>query len=640
MSQDQRRLAAIMFTDMVGYTALGQRNEALSLALVDEQRKLIRPLLTRHNGREVKTIGDAFLVEFPSAVDAVRCAYDIQRAAREFGLSVSPESRIRLRVGVHLGEVVESQGDISGDAVNVASRIEPLAEEGGVCVTRPVYEQVRGKVDLPLVSIGARTLKNVAEPMEVFRMSMPWDQGPAAQAPVVLNPRRIAVLPFVSLSPDPNDEYFADGLTEELITKVSFVKGLEVIARTSAMNYKRKEKNVSEIGKELKVGTLLEGSVRKAGNRIRVTAQLIDANNEAHLWAESYDKNLDDVFEVQSSVAENVASALQLKLVGAGAKEEQKVDPQAYTMYLQAVQLTNTGGEHSLRRARALLESAIAIDPGFARAYAALARVLWYLGSSSPDYAAMMEKARAAGTKALELAPGSDDAHVAMAYVHSAYDQFEAVSEDLREAVRINPNNALAFEMLGSNHLTFGRYEEGVTALRKSVSLDPLSIYCLGKLASGLRISGKVDEAIVIFDKMRREHPDAAAGYVGGAVCLVQKGDYEGALTFIEKASEVGPGESMLDAYRGWILALQGKRAEAEAVLASFPATKLNQRRNASILIYFALGDLDAAGDVLLEQAKEHAWYPYIWSDPLFRGGLKTPKGAEFCRMVGLPPPE
>jgi len=175
LTEGERKLAAIMFTDMVGYTALGQRNESLSLALVEEQRKLIRPILSRHNGREVKTIGDAFLVEFPNAVDAVRCAYDIQRAIREFNLSLGSEKRIHLRVGVHVGEVVEAQGDISGDAVNVASRIEPLAEDGGVCVTRQAYEFVRNKVDIPLSSIGPRSLKNVAEPMEVYKMAMPWE---------------------------------------------------------------------------------------------------------------------------------------------------------------------------------------------------------------------------------------------------------------------------------------------------------------------------------------------------------------------------------------------------------------------------------------------------------------------------------
>ena len=273
-----------MFTDMVGYTALGQKNESLSLALVEEQRKVIRPILTRHNGREVKTIGDAFMVEFPNAVDAVRCAYDIQRAIREFNLSVAVDKRIHLRVGLHVGEVVESQGDISGDAVNIASRIEPLAQDGGVCVTHQVYELVKTKVDITLSSLGPMWLKNVAAPVEVFKMDMPWETEGTRAIPR-LDTKRVAVLPFASMSPDPNDEYFADGLTEELIDRLCQVKELGVIARTSVMNYKGQKKNASEIGKELKAGGLVEGSIRKAGNKIRVTAQLIDANTEEHLWS-------------------------------------------------------------------------------------------------------------------------------------------------------------------------------------------------------------------------------------------------------------------------------------------------------------------------------------------------------------------
>src|SRR5215831_11678663 len=198
-----------MYTDMVGYTALGQKNESLSLALVDEQRKLVRPILSKHNGREVKTMGDAFLVEFPSSLDAVRCAYDIQRAARELNISLPEDRRVHLRVGIHLGDVVESSGDISGDAVNVASRIQPLAEDGGVCLTRQVYDQVRNKFDLQLSSLGSRQLKNVAVPAEVFKMVMPWTGKESMSAE--LNRKRIAVLPFSNMSADPNDAYFTDG---------------------------------------------------------------------------------------------------------------------------------------------------------------------------------------------------------------------------------------------------------------------------------------------------------------------------------------------------------------------------------------------------------------------------------------------
>ena len=364
-----------MFTDMVGYTALGQRNESLSLALVEEQRKLIRPILTRHNGREIKTIGDAFLVEFLSALDAVRCAYDIQRAVREFNISLPEERRVHLRVGVHLGDVVESGGDISGDAVNVASRIEPLAEDGGVCVTRQVYDHVQNKFELKLASLGVKPLKNVSIPIEVYKMVMPWEQAGVSSRPES-SANRVAVLPFANMSPDPADEYFADGMTEELIDRLAQLKSLKVIARTSVMSYKKKEKKISEIAKELSVGSLVEGSVRKAGNRVRVTVQLINAGTEEHLWSSHYDKTLDDIFAVQSEIAEKVAGELKIQLLESekqtlGKKPTENTE--AYTCFLRGKELSREGTETSLKQAIGLFEKATELDSNFARAYVGMA---------------------------------------------------------------------------------------------------------------------------------------------------------------------------------------------------------------------------------------------------------------------------
>jgi adenylate cyclase len=302
-----------MFTDMVGYTVLGQRNESLSLALVEEQRNLVRPILSQRGGREVKTMGDAFLVEFSNTLDAVRCAYDIQRAAREFNISRPPERTVHLRIGIHLGDVVESQGDILGDAVNVASRIESLAGDGGVRLTRQVYDQVQNKFELPLKSLGVTSLKNLNVPLEVFKMTMPWEEGGLSSTQV--DRKRIAVLPLANISPDPTDAYFADGMTEELISTMSRISGLKVIARTSVAGYKGSPKKISEIGKELEVGTVLEGSVRKVGDRLRISVQLIDSQTSEHLWAENYDRQLKDVFAIQSDISKTVAEALTVQLL-------------------------------------------------------------------------------------------------------------------------------------------------------------------------------------------------------------------------------------------------------------------------------------------------------------------------------------
>jgi TolB-like protein/Flp pilus assembly protein TadD len=626
-----------MYTDMVGYTALGQRNESLSLALVEEQRKLIRPILARHNGREIKTIGDAFLVEFPNALDAVRCAYDIQRATREFNISLPMESRIHLRVGLHLGDVVESGGDISGDAVNVASRIEPLAEDGGVCLTRQVFDHVSNKFELPLSSLGPKALKNVSEPLEVFRIMMPWEKETVEPLPQ-LESKRIAVLPFVSMSPDPNDEYFADGLTEELITRISLVRGLEVIARTSAMNYKKKEKNASQIGRELKVGTLLEGSVRKAGNRIRVSAQLIDANTEGHLWAESYDRNLEDIFEVQSSVAENVAGALKLKLLD---EERQRVestaDMEAYTMYLRAMQLFHELNPTSCREAISLFEGAVSRDSKFARAYAGLAHA-WYQMSTWEDFTVSVSRAEAAARKALELGPESAEAHSAMGAIHNAMDRFDESRLELERAIRINPNLAEANLLLAAYYEPFGRFDEAMSFVQKARSLDPLDPDPALYMTILLRVTGKVDDALAVVERLKEVHRRVPWVYFQAALCYLQKRDFTKALDTVDVGLRFNPDEHNLRTARGVAFALSGRREEALDELRDLMKDEAESHRiDAQYWIRTALGDFEAF-EALMRAAELHAWWPLIKYESFFEGLRKDPRFSEFCKKVGLPP--
>ncbi len=287
MVSGERRLAAIMFTDIVGYTSLSQRNEALALQLLERHQALLRPIFPKHGGREVKTIGDAFMIQFDSALAAVECAVEMQEAVHNHSRPAS--DTLAMKVGIHVGDVVQSGQDVYGDAVNIASRIEPLAKGGEVCISEQVFDQVRNKVPFKLIKLAPHQLKNVAIPIDVYRVELPWEAQAMSMRAANLPADRIAVLPFVSMSLDQQDEFFADGLTEELIGSLALVKGLKVIARTSVMNYKNEKKNVSEIGRELGVGTVVEGSVRKAGNRIRVAVQVIDVNTEEHLWAEKYD---------------------------------------------------------------------------------------------------------------------------------------------------------------------------------------------------------------------------------------------------------------------------------------------------------------------------------------------------------------
>src|SRR6266571_5899144 len=406
-----------MFTDLVGYTALGQRSESLALSVADDQRRLLRPIFKRYAGREVKTMGDAFLVEFSSALNAVKCACEIQKAAREFNSSLDEERRVHLRVGVHLGDIVESEGDISGDSVNVASRIESLADDGGVCITRQVYDQVQNKFELPLESLGARMLKNVKTPLEVYKIVMPWAQEKTV--PATLDKRRIAILPFANISANPADEYFADGMTEELIATMSRIGGLKVIARTSVMGYKGGQKKIGEVAKELEVGSILEGSVRKAGDRLRITVQLIDSLTSEHMWAESYARELKDVFAIQSEISKTVAEELKVQLLSqerAMIERKQTVNPEAYALYLKGRYYWNERTREDIDKAIKYFEHAIRIDPQFAPSYSGLADCY----SIITDYFWMAphrtsKVARDFSVKALELDNDLAEAHASLA---------------------------------------------------------------------------------------------------------------------------------------------------------------------------------------------------------------------------------
>jgi adenylate cyclase len=471
-----------MYTDMVGYTALGQRNESLSLALVEEQRKLIRPILARHNGREVKTMGDAFLVEFLNATDSVRCAYDIQRATREFNLALVSDKRIHLRIGIHLGEVEESRGDISGDAVNVASRIYPLADDGGVCLTHQVYDQVSNKTELKMVSMGVKPLKNVSTPIEVYKIEMPWEQPTPSKEAVALPRDRIAILPFRNMSPDPNDEYFAEGVTEEIISTASGISGLSVISRTSVMGYKGTTKNLRQIGKELEVGSVLEGSFRKAGNKIRVTAQLIDVTSDKHLWAQNYDRNLDDVFEVQSDVAKQVAEALRVKILTLELERIEKKPTEstrAYELYLRGMyhwsKRNDPKWSEEVRQACKCYEEAVADDPNFALGYVGQADCSRSLMEGRIEREENRAKAWKMLTKALELDPSLAEAHATKGLLlMSSYDLKQAEAE-LKLAIELKPSYASSHQWYALLLVSELRMNEAQSQYEKAVELDPLS---------------------------------------------------------------------------------------------------------------------------------------------------------------------
>jgi adenylate cyclase len=617
-----------MFTDMVGYTALGQRNESLSLALVDEQRKLIRPILARHNGREVKTIGDAFLVEFLSALDAVRCAYDIQRAVREFNISLPEERRVHLRVGVHLGDVVESGGDISGDAVNVASRIEPLAEDGGVCVTRQVYDHVQNKFELRMASLGVKPLKNVSMPIEAYKMMMPWSVETPASS-VQLDKKRIAVLPFTNMSSNPEEGYFADGMTEELITSLSGVRQLTVIARTSVMGYKGTTKKVREIGRELEVGSVLEGSVRKAGNKVRIKAQLIDAATEGHLWAQNYDRQLEDVFAIQSEIAEKVAGELRIRLVDSEKRTLEKKPTEnieAYSCFLRGRELFREETEASLRQAIGLFEKAIKLDPSFARAYVGIAECHESLGNKGYEPSNVsLSSMKTSLERAIDLDPDLPEAHAVLSEMLFGVDDMPGMEAEARRALELNPSLPEPYSMLSELAALKGDPGEMVRQNETAYRLDPIRPRFIGSVGRAYLWTGREQEALEFWKKTEQLAP--APTYRGMTEYYLIKGNLEKAKEFHAKAEKLEPTNPRVTWMGGAIAAMEGDREKALLVIKKMEDAKMGPIAfNYIGYVYHALGDLDSYFEYMNKAIETHAITPsaFMYS-PLFAKARADP---------------
>ena len=582
-----------MFTDMVGYTALGQRNESLSLALVEEQRKLIRPILKRHRGREVKTMGDAFLVEFPSALDAVRCAYDIQRAAREFNISQPEERRVHLRVGIHIGDVVESDHDISGDAVNVASRVELLAEDGGVCLTRQVYDHVQNKFELPMKNLGTKSLKNVSHPQEVYKLVLPWDEGKSQQDPLDRN--RIAVLPFTNMSPDPNDEYFADGLTEEMITELSRINSLRVIGRTSAMVYKNAKKSLREIATELKVGSLLEGSIRKAGNRLRITAQLVDAGTEEHLWADKFDRETGDIFAIQTEIATNIAQVLQLKLGDRQRiRSPQEENLQAFTLYLRGRFLWNQRNESSIREALKLFEKIVDKYPDYAKAYSGIADCYLVLPDfSETPLSEALPKSRAAAEKAVDLDDTLPEAHASLGLQSELDMDDERAEKEFKRAIELNPSYATAHHWYGVMLGESGRLLDARKEFAEAEEADPLSSIILFSSGYLSWVIGRDEEALEKWNRGLEANPGLQELHAIKATYYSWKKMRTEAMAELEQIHSLPEKDRAV--LSGVVHAWFGERRDAELCLQNLLSAteRVEGDTNKIAWLYASIGDVD-----------------------------------------------
>lgn len=486
MDRQKRRLSAILAADVAGYSSLMAADEAGTLRRFSALRaEVIEPLIEHHHGAVVGSAGDSLLIEFASVVDAVQCAVEAQQGIAERNAQVREDQRIVFRMGVNLGDVIADGATIHGDGVNVASRLEKLAEPGSVVVARAVHDQVKGKLPFTFVYLGEQRVKNIAEPVRAYRVigAMSDDTGPdgaPTTAPALASPGKpsIAVLPFTNMSGDAEQEHFADGISEDIITELSRFTSLFIIARNSSFTYKGQSVKVQDVGRELGVQYVVEGSVRKAANRVRVTAQLVEAETGNHLWAERYDRVLEDIFEVQDEITRTIAAAVEPEL--AAAQRDRVV--RKPTESLDAWETYQRGLWHMWRylpqdspQAIRLLSRAVETDPGFASAHAYLAYAYYQavvMGWAS-DADAALEAGFAAAMKARWLDAKDAIAYFALARIHMMRGELDDSIDMLEASVRLNPSFAQSYHGLGMSLTLAGHYDQAIKNLEMAERLSP-----------------------------------------------------------------------------------------------------------------------------------------------------------------------
>jgi adenylate cyclase len=480
----ERKLAAVLASDMVGYSRLMETDEQGTLARLRTHRiELIDPAIEKNQGHIIKTTGDGMLVEFQSVADAVRCAAEIQERMRRRNADVPEDRRIQFRIGINLGDIIFDQGDIFGDGVNIAARLEQLAEIGGFCVTQAVYEQVCDRLDIAFEDLGEKALKNITRPMRVWRAIVEapgkaeGDKGDVVSARAVAKPS-IAVLPFANMSGDPAQEFFVDGLTEDIITELSRRHELFVISRTSTFMYKGQSANLREVAHKLGAQFLVEGSVRKSGDRLRVTVQLIDTATDAHIWAERYDRQLDDVFAIQDEVTAAIVATLPGRVEAAQQDRLIRKTPAnmvAYECVLAAKVRHHRGSREENAKAQELIERALDLDPDYAHAHAWRGCILgqaWVYGWCA-DKDAVFSEVVAELEKALTLDDNDADVHRILAAININRNDLTRARHHQERALTLNPNYDLVVVQYGELLTWLGRPEEGIDWIRKAMRLNP-----------------------------------------------------------------------------------------------------------------------------------------------------------------------
>jgi adenylate cyclase len=585
---EQRKLAAIMFTDMVGYGALSQRDDKLAQELLEEHRQLLREIFPRFHGTEIKTIGDAFLVEFNSALEAAQCAIEIQRSLAHRNADAPAGRQIEVRIGIHIGDVVHRAGDVYGDGVNIASRIEQLANAGGVCVSMDVERQIRNAIETRFEKLAPTELKNISVPMDLFRIVLPWERpgtpivkseappkstsrkfvpaaialvllliigvgwwwtaqpsrhpaSPAAPSTAAVAEKSIAVLPFENLSSDKENAYFADGIQDEILTRLSKIADLKVISRTSTQHYKSAPENLPEIAKQLGVAHILEGSVQKAGNAVHISVQLIKAATDAHLWGESYDRELQNIFGVEAEVAKAIADQLRAKLTG---QEEQVIaakptdNPEAYDAYLRglAYSLRTANSAANALGAQKYLKEAVRLDPKFALAWAQLSYTdaVGYRTLNLQPTIPLREETQQAAETALTLQPNLGEAVLAKGYYHySCLLNYDTAVRYFEQARPLLPNSSRIPESLAYVERRRGQWDRSEAYFNEAERLDPRNVNLLSQHAISYYALRRFPEALRKFDQVLNIIPDDLDTLANKAAIAQVVGDLPRAATLL-----------------------------------------------------------------------------------------------------------
>ncbi len=642
-----------MFADVAGYASLTGADEKLALKLVDQLSRIVRPIISAYNGKEVKTIGAAFIVEFASAVEATRCAYVVQQALYSFNATQTRNQRIMLRIGIHVGDAASSNKDELADPVNVCSWIEKLSEPGGICISEQVYGGINDKLpDLKFESLGLQRMKSAAKGVEVFKVVMASHFEIEARSelrkshadPLLQN--RVAVLPFVNIGLEQTDEFFADGLTEELISRLSQTKDLRVIARSSVMNYKNmREKKVRDIATELGVSTIVEGSVRKSGNKVRVSVQVVNGLSEEHVWSSTYDRDLNDIFEIQADIASKVSESFSsnfsisaLKQVQVPKEKDQTQNVTAYNYFLRARYLLYGETEPSYRQSLALFTRAIEEDRNFARAY--VGRAECHLALAFFAGSPWMEKARMAeadAKAAIEIDPELADAHATMSKAMFALDEFGPAEEEARKAGELNPSLAEAFLILG--HLQWGRghVKEAIKLYETAYKLDPLKNENIQLLTELYFEAGRDADALNLLGDVENVLPQTT--YAQLSMYYMTKNDFARANEYLEKFRLAGADKIFVMALEATLLARKGEKAKALELISWIEKMSGNASFNSGTIgeIYYLLGDMDKFFEYMNRAMDVHA-LPLgdIVNSPIYENARRDPRMQKLFERLDL----